>query len=83
MSPFIPYANEADVLTIGQLTLENRLDRVTIAGDLDLTADQQGLAYARQLQQLVNAIVTSLEAQQLPEHISTVAATTVANPFGD
>ena len=60
-----------------------RLHRVTIAGDLDLTADQQGLAYARQLQQLVNAIVTSLEAQQLPEHISTVAATTVANPFGD
>ena len=83
MSQFIPYANEADVLMIGQLTLENRLDRITIAGDLDLTADQQGLAYARQLQQLVNAIVTSLEAQQLPLQVTPVAATTVANPFGD
>jgi len=82
MSQFIPYANEADVLTIGQLTLENRLDRITIVGDLDLTADQQGLAYALQLQQLLNAIVSSLEAQNLPPQLTPVAASTVANPFG-
>ena len=30
---FIPYANEADVLTIGRLTIENRLDRITLSGD--------------------------------------------------
>ncbi|MBY0556554.1 MAG: hypothetical protein K2P77_05050 [Burkholderiaceae bacterium] len=83
MSQFAPYANEAEVLTIGQLTLENRLDRITVYGDLDLTADQQGLAYARQLQQVLNAIVSTLEAQQLPLAVKPVAATTVANPFGD
>jgi hypothetical protein len=41
---FVPYANEADVLEIDNLMLENRLDRITISGDVDLTADKQGLA---------------------------------------
>jgi hypothetical protein len=44
---FVPFANEADVIGIGDLTLENRLDRITIAGDVDLTADVPGLPPAR------------------------------------
>jgi hypothetical protein len=36
---FTPYANEADVIEVGNLMLENRLDRITISGDVDLTVD--------------------------------------------
>jgi hypothetical protein len=44
---FIPYDNEADVLHIGGLMVENRLDRITLSGDIDLTLDKAGLAHAR------------------------------------
>jgi len=45
--PFKPYANEADVLRIGELEIENRVDRVTLTGDVVLTRDQAGLAVAK------------------------------------
>lgn len=44
---FKPYANEADVLRIGELEIENRVDRVTLTGDVELTRDKAGLALAR------------------------------------
>jgi hypothetical protein len=81
MSKFIPFKNEADVLHIGGLTIENRLDRITIAGDIDLTADQQGLTDARALHQLLADVVARLEAQPLPAHLPPAATTIVANPF--
>ncbi len=34
---FLPSINEADVLRIGDLEIENRLDSVTLTGDLVLT----------------------------------------------
>ncbi|MQA36936.1 hypothetical protein [Rugamonas aquatica] len=81
MSKFKPYANEADVLNIGQLSIENRLDRITISGDVDLTADQAGLADARALHQLLGEVVARLEAQKLPARLPPPATQTVANPF--
>ena len=82
MKQFIPYANEADVLTIGRLSIENRLDRITLSGDVDLTADQRGLAHARDLQQVLNAVVARLEAQSdLPASLPPPAVETVDNPF--
>ena len=81
MSKFTPYANEADVLNIGQLSIENRLDRITISGDVDLTADQAGLADARALHQLLGEVVARLEAQKLPARLPPPATQTVANPF--
>lgn len=78
---FIPYANESDVLTLDGLTLENRLDRITVSGDLDLTADQAGLVHARQLQQLLTQVVAKLEGMQLPKTLPAAAVKTVANPF--
>jgi len=32
-----PFANEEEVITIQELTLENRLDRVSINGSVDIT----------------------------------------------
>lgn len=77
-----PYANEADVLQIGGLTIENRLDRITIAGDIDLTLDQPGLAQARELHELLGAVVAKLEGQQdLPAKLPAPKVRKVANPF--
>ena len=81
MSKFVPYDNEADVLRIGGLQVENRLDRVTVSGDLDLTADQAGLADARALHQLLGAVVAALEARPLPASLPPPASASVANPF--
>lgn len=81
MSKFVPYKNESDVLHIGGLGIENRLDRVTISGDIDLTADKAGLADARALHQLLADVVAKLEQQDLPDQLPPAASTTVANPF--
>ena len=78
---FVPYANEADVLTIGGLTIENRLDRITIDGDIDLTMDKKGLEHARALHQLLGAVVAKLEEQDLPATLPAPAVKKVANPF--
>ena len=81
MRKFIPYQNESDVLQVGNLQIENRLDRVTLSGDVDLTADQAGLAAARALHQLLGELVTALEARPLPARLPPPAGATVANPF--
>lgn len=78
---FIPYANEADVLNLGRLTIENRVDRVTLSGDVDLTADRAGLADARTLHALLGDVVASLEARELPERLPAPRAKKVDNPF--
>lgn len=79
---FKPYANEVDVLRIGDLEIENRIDRVSLAGDVVLTKDQAGLAMAKELQSLIGRIVKALEAEkQLPESVELKAAVTVKNPF--
>jgi hypothetical protein len=58
-----PFANESDSLDIGGLTVENRTDRVSVYGSVDLTRDKQGLAHARELKTLVDAVVAALERQ--------------------
>ena len=79
---FLPYANEADVLRIGDLEIENRVDRVSFTGDLVLTKDKAGLALARELQLLVERVVKALEAdKQLPQIVELKASVTVKNPF--
>ena len=78
---FVPYANESDVLEIGNLTLENRLDRITISGDIDLTADHRGLEAARLLHQLLGEVVAKLEAQPLPDRLPPPGIQHIDNPF--
>ncbi|MBB5191479.1 hypothetical protein HNQ50_002209 [Silvimonas terrae] len=78
---FTPYANEADVLEIGGLTLENRLDHVSVYGSLDLTRDQAGLNAALTLQAALNQIVTTLQSATLPQHIAPPRISETDNPF--
>ena len=77
-----PFANEEEVITIQELTLENRLDRVSIHGSVDITKDQQGLEYAFALKRQIDTIVEYLKKQALPEKISVEnTAKKVNNPF--
>ena len=79
---FKPYANEADVLRIGELEIENRLDRVTLTGDVVLTRDKSGLSLAKQLQALIDGVVKAMESdKQLPDVVEVKTAQTVKNPF--
>ena len=83
MESFEPYANESDVLTLGQLAIENRVDRVTLHGDVELTKDKKGLALAQQLKAVLDATVKALEADKaLPEAVQVEKPRTVKNPFG-
>ena len=80
--PFKPYANESDVLRIGDLEIENRIDRVTLTGDVVLTRDKAGLALAKDLLTLMRNIVKALEDdKQLPDVVKLKEAKTVKNPF--
>lgn len=78
---FLPYANEADVLHIGGLSVENRVDRITIAGDIDLTLDQAGQADARALHALLTDVLATMDAQKLPAKLPPPDVKSVKNPF--
>ena len=77
------YQNEAEAVEIGDLKIENRLDRITIYGRIDLTRDKAGLEYARALKQLLDDVVRTLQDDPtLPEHVAPPKAPVMKrNPF--
>ena len=79
---FMAYENETDSFIIDNLTVENRLDRISLYGSLDITRDHRGLKHALKLKSIIDASIDTLKRdEQLPEHIDTVKADIVANPF--
>ena len=76
-----PFANESDAISIGGLSIENRTDRISIYGSIDITRDRAGLAHAEQLQALFASIVAAMQQQALPAAISIKPAEDVDNPF--
>ena len=83
MTKLTPFADDAASISIGELTVENGTDQVSLYGSLDITRDKQGLAHARSLKALVDQAVQHLEAQSdLPDALPAAAKPkTVANPF--
>ena len=79
--PLRPFQNESECLRIGDLTLENRLDRVSIYGSIDLTLDKKGLAMARELKAVLDLALAEMENRDLPEEIAIEETETVDNPF--
>ncbi len=80
--PFMAYENEVDSLLIDNLTVENRLDRISIYGSLDLTKDRQGLEFAMKLKRIVDASIDALKRDRnLPDYIDIKASESVKNPF--
>ena len=78
---FKPFENGTESSSIGDLTLENQTDYVSLYGNLQITKDQSGLKTAKALQAFVNTLVTELEKQPLPEKIQLQAKKEVDNPF--
>jgi len=79
---FKPYDNESDVIRVGDLAIENRVDRVALMGDVVLTKDKVGLALAKELQALLKNIIQCLEAdKQLPDVVELKPAGESENPF--
>ena len=76
-----PFANESDSLAIGGLTIENRVDRISLYGSIDITRDQVGRAHAERLKALFDDIVRSLRAEHLPPAISQEPTDEISNPF--
>jgi hypothetical protein len=78
-----PYQNEEESFAISDLTVENRVDRVSVYGSIELTKDKAGLEQAKALKEVIDAVVAALEAEKsLPDHISVKPTEKVKNPFG-
>lgn len=80
-SNFTPFANEEDSIQIGDLTIENRIDRISIFGSLDLTMDKEGKGKALALKKILDLAVAKFEVTTLPDKIAIKNAETVKNPF--
>lgn len=78
-----PFGNEAEQAEIDGMTIENRVDRISLYGSLEITKDKAGLEKAIQLSGLLNRIVGELVGADLPEKIITTPTTPVDNPFGE
>jgi uncharacterized membrane protein len=78
-----PFANESESLAIADLTIENRTDRISIYGNIDLTRDKAGLEHARMLKAVLAKVVQVLESEKnLPDKIAPPdMPDEVANPF--
>ncbi len=82
METIDPFANESESLQIDDLTIENRTDRVSIYGSIDITRDRRGLEMAKMLAQLFDAIIGRLSQEDLPESLPPPAnIDVVKNPF--
>jgi hypothetical protein len=83
--PLKPFADDASVVEIDALTIENGTAGVTIHGSLNITRDGRGLDAARTLAATLTAIIAALESTpDLPPTIAVVSLPTddIANPFG-
>jgi hypothetical protein len=82
METIDPFANESETLQIDDLTIENRKDRVTIYGSIDITRDKKGLGAASLLEYLFKAIVARLAQEDLPDSLPPPQnIEVVKNPF--
>ena len=63
------FQNESEVMIIKgdnhDLNIENRLDRVSLYGSVDITRDQEGLAQALRLKDVIDGMVSALNAERL------------------
>ena len=75
------YQNESESEEIGKLTIENRTDRVTIYGSLDVTRDKAGLQAASDLKAVIDSIVAFLGREDLPDKIVFATPKEKKNPF--
>lgn len=80
-----PYANESEVHQIEGLNIENRIDRISLHGEIDITKDKQGLKAAKELKAIIDATIKALESEEgrgkLLDRINIETPVTIDNPF--
>jgi hypothetical protein len=80
-----PFGDESSSWSIGGLTVENDADKVTLYGNLEIHRDRNGLANARLLRDIAQAMIDGLGPESaLPETAQEPPAGptgTVHNPF--
>jgi len=76
-----PFQNESEVITIGDLVIENRLDRVQISGSIDITRDKVGYESILALKRQIDAIAAHLKCEDLPDKVEILEVKMVKNPF--
>jgi hypothetical protein len=76
-----PFQNESECLQIGELTVENRVDRISIYGSLDLTLDKEGMEMAQLLKTVIDLALAQMAMTELPDRISIEKTEAVTNPF--
>jgi hypothetical protein len=82
MAKINPFQNEEESIQIGDLTIENRLDRIELYGSLHITKDKSGLKLARLLKELIDSTLKALEQEKgLPDKIKSIPPDTTENPF--
>jgi len=82
MSLISPFQNSSESAEIDGLTVDNGDQRIAVYGSIGVTRDKAGLARARELRDLFNEIVRTLESdEQLPAKITPSELRTVENPF--
>jgi hypothetical protein len=69
METIDPFANESESLQIDDLTIENRTDKVSMYGSIDITRDKRGLELAQSIKSLLDSIVKRLSQEDLPDSI--------------
>jgi hypothetical protein len=69
METIDPFADESQSLQIDDLTIENRTDKISIYGSIEITRDIRGLELARTIKHLLDSIVKRLAQEDLPESI--------------
>lgn len=83
---FAPFVNESDVITIGDLSIENHEGYITLVGQWDIERTKPGLKAARALldtlQRAVDIMNEDAAAGKLPDELPPVVpAGLTANPF--
>lgn len=79
---FQPFADDKS-LTIGELTIENDVDRIAFYGSLDITCDKLGKQHAENLKAVLDAICVALASDSaLPDKVARPdKPDRVSNPF--
>ena len=87
MTEFKAYADVAQETTIngssGQLLISSDDNKVIIAGDLEIQADEPGLAAALKMRDMINAVIEGITARTTTAPPDTDPLSTVKqkNPF--
>lgn len=76
-----PFQNESQVIQIDNLTIENRTDRISIYGNLDICRDKEGQLKAEILKILFEDITLFFQGEEVPKKITITPTKTVKNPF--